>query len=644
MENKPNENNDIRCSNSQIKEHLVLINELITELGYHSILNKEMSYFISQISLLCHNSFFGFIRNLNYILNSPLIFLNEKLIEKNKSIQYIILLIYYFTTNNQSKHSKIILKLLNHLMVKLYQENYYNEKDLNSICQLVIRIDLNDLSIDNKNLNQNRKEYEFYFNYLNMLININNININKRNAIILNSLDYFINNFINTAMINHLSKDMWYLDYFHVLTQSLTKETILGDKEINDILNRLNSIITSIYRYNFSKQTMKYFVLSLKSMLVNFDSKTENETMENMQKLEYHMNIIKQIISSEIEFEKSGCIFIQKGFLFKGKNTKGLKTTINSQINSFTLIFSFKLIPFANDDNKESYPLISFITKDNNMNEITQLGFKINKREEKYKLILTSKQTTVDQDIMINPYTSYNIIIVLSSSPLGPSKRTLKIKYNKETTKDITLENCVFENSNFYLGYANSNDYDKQERVFQGEIGTVIFIKDILSDLILQNLTNLKGYYNMILYWVYKYDLHYIDKYTSVNMIKDKSIILAKNCIKKQRNSFLNSIEFILTPLCIQYIDHNQGIHFSNIKTLYKFNTLFVNSTQHLIKDRIELLCPSSNDFNIFDRKSTLFEFILNEGFALIILYLEYYYSVVSLLKLKDTNELLIQM
>lgn len=643
------------------QNHLLLINQLIKKVGYHPLSNNKINDFILQISTLSFSLYSHYINNLDYLRKSSFVY-SLKQFDKSSSIQYFMLIICYITICKESKHSKSLLFMIHHLVLKLYQEKHYDNISVNLISTLMIKFDSNDFLIedgnDNVNIYDNQKEiviikqnektlYGVYLNYLDNIIKINN---DSKYTIILNSLDYFIKEIINKSLLFLLSKDMFYLEHGYLLIQNLIKLKSNtcesnNDNQIKSIIHKLDIIITSIYRYNFTKQTLKYFILTIKSMLINFESKTESESIQNIVKQEYHLQIIQKTMKSEGEIEKNDQSCIQTGFIFQGRSIKGIKAPVNSKIKHFTLIFSFKLIPFPNDNHLiQSYPLISFISKEiKSKTEINQLQFSIEIKDDKYKLLFYLNNRGYDQDIIIQPYTSYNIIIVLSPSPLGPSKKTIKIKYN-ETVKDITLDTFTLENIDCYLGYSCSNNADNQYSVFQGEIGTVIFIKDILSDQILQNFTYLKGYYNMILYSAYKYDLDYINKYTSINLVKDKMTKNARNWIKKQRHSFCNSIEFVISPLCIQSINDNQRIIKVNEKKSYKFNSLFVNPNQHIIEDKMKLLCPISNYFNIFERKMTLFEFIMGDGFSFIILHLEYYYSIVSLLKINNTNLLINQM
>lgn len=622
MENNIPTNFQITNSLSLKLNRLLLINKLLNEQSIDSITVTEFEAFTSLFSNIFLNAFqqkpisvivSQIIKSSSrYSLKST----NDSQIKMNKVMIISIITLFHLRNKYQSL---IKFESLFAIIGKLYNEDYLITSDLNSYFIILIRLGLIDLK--DTIFFEKRTLFNQTFDLLTKAVVIDC----KRNKsdLIIETLSFFKKEVVDEERdLFFLSKSMTYFKFGCSVYQSVS---YLHDEHIREtVIAKLNEVIIPIYQSKFSIKLMKNHMNIIKDSILNYNTKSREEVKNNLLASRYQMQFLTNCSSFEQNKEKVDLFQINRGFIFNGDSKKGLKANINTQLKNFTIIFSFKLIPSSSSVlAKKTYPILSFISPENNNANI--LGFSINSIDNYLCFTITTEQEQKDiKEINIVPFQSY--LFIITGYP-SSSIYKINIKYNKMQISNFNINKIKDKSTICYIGYRPQLKNDSNDDwVFQGEIGTVIILKDILSDQIIFNMFNLKGNYDNFFY-ASQYDTSYISKYINIITVNDKFYPMALNCFDRQAPSIMEMTTFIISPLTFQLAYNDKGLEYLT-KYQYKFNYLNINQNELRFQEKIDLLCYFFDEFTIFERNSTVFELLKRDGFKFITLHLEYYYSL----------------
>lgn len=387
--------------------------------------------------------------------------------------------------------------------------------------------------------------------------------------------------------------------------------------------NKLLQIVSKIYIGKFDNKVMKAFLADLQSFLINFNTQSNDNLYHNCIQANVQICFIKDLIEKErIEYSKA----IRQGFFFTSSRNSGMMFDSNVKLKEFTLLFSFK----SNHSNIENVnqTLISFRLK----NYVNVFSLFI---ENGRLVVLINKEERKPTQFQINQGDSYICMLTCSKS-----KRSGTISlscYCNGVLEDFKSETRVSVKDEVlcFIGYSPEEQatYDH----FEGEMGTIIFFHDKLSDKTIQFLKDLGFDYDKILY-LSRYERSSINKYEIFNPVNYNIIGRSWESYNQRKKEFLTQIHFVISQKSF-YLSSDKEY---KTKVKYRLNFLdFKPKEESFNSPKVKLLAPFSNEFFIFEKKFTIVELLKLNGLQFLGLHLEYYCQLLKILPhIQETNKM----
>ena len=601
-----------------------------------SIVNISLKKITSSFS---QNELQKFITKLNSIVNQPKKYL-KKLKDYKIYNSLLFLILFILESNNYEIISLkgLIVKNYIKLISKLYFSEIINEVEINDLILFIIHlsfIDRKNYSLEKKN-NLPNHIIKFYDRFKISIDLISEINIpqitkkyiwNLKEIVLVNKSNFFLLN-SNTDILNLIClKIVNEENYFN----SRLREIQEGDDFLND---DIITLLIELYSFHYNKNFLNSFFDTFKSSLYSYQNNKEDNNINNdnninennddnqnnndnnydkndndnkniksltfIYKLERYIELLEKLSKKEQNLIEKDSYMLNNGFVFNKNKLNGI-TVKNIIIHSnFSLIFSFSFQPEEFNESmmkKKQYPLIYLLNESNRKEQ--KIAFYIEENILYYcnfdnkinKICKIQKQKTYL--ICYNFIQNSNLFILINSDVL---KKEFKLDYKINFKKSLTL----------HIGKYNIFD-------FEGYMGPILLFNSDFSNNFYDNLINLKGSYEKILYYN-NADTSNIDKYDrNINYIindlnNTNEYISSVNYFKKNKEFIRNILHYIAPPYEISNLNKNSFINyiFKETKVNYSIYPIYENGATFFFK-------------NTF----TIFEFIKYEGINYLILNIE---------------------
>ena len=632
--------------------HLSEINQGIISLENFDnsliLIEKDLNLFYLILKLTDNNS----LTMIDFIAKNTKKEFKKKEIEKRNEfkiflLKQLFLLFKYLSLNeeiNPKKYYDLFTELY-HLIFKVH--NSLKITQINDIIEIIrynIIISLGDL------INQN-----YIFNSsINFLIdfykNINNTDIKDEKEInILNiSLIKLFETLYNHLLRNKKSlhylqryKDVQNLSLFNIIifynnnTENNEDENI---KKINDFINK---ILLLVYSFNSSKLINDIILSDIKEGF--FELKKGNDTVIKniINLLSNKIHLVNSIYLNEKDTLKNDLYQPKNYFVFNNSLYSGIDYDPQFDLfnYNFALLFSFKI-----SDNKNNCPLISFLSEENQNNEI-EILLNISLQNKRIGILFQNEHQEFS-NIEIQSNKSYLIIIEYFKNDVGFEKLKLIIN-NVEERKYINLGLIDYDKNVFIkLGYLTekirlqSSSLENLSLNFSGIMGPVLIFPDIYNEFkddiindendLATHFSRLKGFYDNIIYINKNCDLDYLYIYENFKLISDQRFIKASIYLNEIANKSGRKEYYIISPLSIiNAVDHNSKKFIDNLNG---FSKITKNAYIDTFYSTLEV--PSNKTEATYAKLNinSLQSFVQYEGLHLLTLILEYHYNLLRMI------------
>jgi len=441
-----------------------------------------------------------------------------------------------------------------------------------------------------------------------------------------------INNDIPLIKFNEIN----YLSYF---IDNKDKEPIIKIK------NKINEILYLVYGFNINKTYIDYLLSNVRLGFIELKGKkySKKKIIKSLNQLNNQIESLNDIILYEnkiLENTYEDTFMPKRYFVFNESEKSGIiydpKMSLTS--SNFTLIFSFKQT--KSEENK-AYPLFS-------LTDEKEIIFGVYLKNKKiYFYFQNEDKNEIKTEININK--SYLIIIQFNKNNLKNDKYELFINGERQkilnfmkTKRNPTLVNigCLPEKikeKNEYKDFANN---------FIGIIGTILFFSNKIDEEdFIDEVFKLQSSYDIMLN-LNSYTYFHDDIYNQeINSIKDE----IKNYFISISDKIDESILFVLSPLSLIQDFNISSFNCTNYNN--KLNFLEnINCKNNSNRDKNNL---DDCRFSTFEAPflfkdgtypkqtiSSIYNFLQNDGFHIIILHFEYFYNILRMLiSLNDQKE-----
>ena len=612
---------------------------------------KDMKYFSIILKAITKTKLFGIIfiiKNLNQIKYKNKKFnINKSFLKTQLSLEFIYL--YEFYNNNKLFHN-----LFNLIRMNYKRNMILDNADILEIIYYNIIFTLIEI------MNENDNKFLYYnkcslFNItLDYLIEIISTEIEEKSLVILIKIIDSIYQLIlkNKKLLTFLQKgnisntnnnislikinEIKYLSYF---IDNKDKEPIIKIK------NKINEILYLVYSFNINKIYTNYLLINVRFGFTELKGKkySKEKIIKSLNQLNNQIESLNDIFlyENKILQESYNDSFMPKRyFVFSKSEKSGIvydpKMSLTS--SNFTIIFSFKQT--ESEENK-AYPLFTLADE----REIIFGVYLKNKKIHFYY----QKEDENENKTEININKSYLIIIQFNKNNLKNDKFELFINGKKQQ-----LLNFMKTKRNSTIVYIGSlpkeikkkNEYKDFENSFVGIIGTILFFDNkIEEEDFIDNVFKLQSSYDIMLnlnFYTYFHDDFYNQE---INSIKDD----IKNYFISISDIIDESILFTLSPLSLI-----QDFNISSFNcTNYNNNLNFIENINCKNNNNIDKNNLNDFRFSTFEAPflfkdgtypvqtmPSIFNFLQNDGFHIIILHFEYFYNILRMLiSLNDQKE-----
>ena len=418
-----------------------------------------------------------------------------------------------------------------------------------------------------------------------------------------------------------------------------------GKEPIIKITKKINEIFYLIYGFNINKIYINYVLSNIRNGFIELKGKnySREKIIKYLNYLNNQIESLNDIFLYENNILKdtySDTYMPKRYFVFNKSEKSGIvydpKMSLTS--SNFTLIFSFKQT--ESEENK-AYPLFT-------LTDEGDIIFGVYLKNKKIFFYFQNEdENEIKTEININK--SYLILIQFYKNNLKNDKFEIYINGEKQkllnfmkTKRHQTLVNIgslpkKIKEKNEYKGFLNN---------FIGIVGTILFFANkIEEEDFIDNVFKLQSSYDVMLnlnYYTYFYDDLYNQE---INSIKDN----IKNYFISISDKIDESILFTLSPLSLI-----QDFKISNFNcTNYQNNLNFLENINCKNNDNIDKNNLNDYRFSTFEEPflfkdgtypiqnmSSIYNFLKNDGFHIIILQIEYFYNILRMLiSLNDQKE-----
>ena len=612
---------------------------------------KDMKYFSIILKAITKTKLFDIIfiiKNLNQIKYKNKKFnINKNFLKSQLSLEFIYL--YEFYNNNKLFHNLFNIIRMNYKRNMIFDNADFLEIIYYNIIFTLIEI-----------MNENDNKFLYYnkcslFNIsLDYLIEIISTEIEEKSIGILIKIIDSIHQFIlkNKKVLaffqngniqninNNISlikfKEINYLSYF---IDNRDKEPIIKIKK------KINEILYLVYGFNINKIYTDYLLVNVRLGFTELKGKkySREKIIKSLNQLNNQIESLNDIFlyENKILLETYDDTFMpRRYFAFNKSEKSGIvydpKMSLTS--SNFTLIFSFKQT--ESEENK-SYPLFT-------LTDEREIIFGVYLKNKKiYFYFQNGDENENKTEININK--SYLIIIQFNKNNLKNDK--FEIFINGEKQQLLNFMNTKRNPTLVYIGslpkeIKKKNEYKDFVNNFVGIMGTILFFDNkIEEEDFIDNVFKLQSSYDIMLN-LNSYTYFHDDFYSQeINSIKDD----IKNYFISISDKIDESILFTLSPLSLLQ-DFNISIFNC---TNYLNNLNFIENINYKNNNNIEKNNLNDFRFSTFEAPflfkdgtypvqtmSSIYNFLQNDGFHIIILHFEYFYNILRMLiSLNDQKE-----
>ena len=591
--------------------------------------------------------------------------------------KFFLIQTFYFFENHKNEKKKFYGLINNYkniniylnIFLKLYRIGLFkiNHYEIYSRTLLLLSIipddilDFNDEMLLKNNTIKNSMFFEFSIKITKLLFlsSENNIISNEEEKALISFL-----NFLNKILIDKNILNIHYLQKYDKNCFNLYEFSQVITNNINS--NSLLEIIAKIYINNFSNIPLMYnFIEQIKKSLLNFHLKNQDELKRNSILLNMQIKLVQILSNQEHQTYIKDENKLNEGFYF-GNNKSGIFTKISQiQHSSCSFIFSFnfsssntysKIINFQ----KESHTFFSF-------------NIKLDEKTKNYYLYFEGLKNQPKDKILIYPNYTYIFGIIFSSSKEFSIYYTGGMKrYVQSIEKISTGHSIKFDEFYCCLGceiniLKNEEFPSELRNTFIGYLGPFIYFQKMINKDNILNILNLKGRYSDFIFS--DYNNENIKKYlengyfksnnnknsytTSIENLK-KSKDFLKDIIKTIYPSSFNDNEYYdkidLIKLKLPYEQNSNIYSFysqlnqeKNVK-VYKNNIIIqfdgdypklnYHDLSVTVNNKIYTVQYFNMEFNYFQNKYSISEFIKFDGLKLLSLHFEFYFQILTKLKI----------
>ena len=612
---------------------------------------KDMKYFSIILKAITKTKLFDIIfiiKNLNQIKYKNKKFnINKNFLKSQLSLEFIYL--YEFYNNNKLFHNLFNIIRMNYKRNMIFDNADFLEIIYYNIIFTLIEI-----------MNENDNKFLYYnkcslFNIsLDYLIEIISTEIEEKSIGILIKIIDSIHQFIlkNKKVLaffqngnirninNNISlikfKEINYLSYF---IDNRDKEPIIKIKK------KINEILYLVYGFNINKIYTDYLLVNVRLGFTELKGKkySREKIIKSLNQLNNQIESLNDIFlyENKILLETYNDTFMpRRYFAFNKSEKSGIvydpKMSLTS--SNFTLIFSFKQT--ESEENK-SYPLFT-------LTDEREIIFGVYLKNKKIYFYFQNEDEN-ENKTEININKSYLIIIQFNKNNLKNDK--FEIFINGEKQQLLNFMNTKRNPTLVYIGslpkeIKKKNEYKDFVNNFVGIMGTILFFDNkIEEEDFIDNVFKLQSSYDIMLN-LNSYTYFHDDFYSQeINSIKDD----IKNYFISISDKIDESILFALSPLSLLQ-DFNISIFNC---TNYLNNLNFIENINYKNNNNIEKNNLNDFRFSTFEAPflfkdgtypvqtmSSIYNFLQNDGFHIIILHFEYFYNILRMLiSLNDQKE-----
>ena len=440
--------------------HLSEINQGIISLEQFDksliLIEKDLNLFYLILKLTDNNS----LTMIDFIVKNTKKEFKKKEIEKKNEfkiflLKQLFLLFKYLSLNeeiNTKKYYDLITELY-HLIFKVH--NSLKITQINDIIEIIrynIIMSFDDLIKKNYIFNSSINFLiDFYKNIINNDTKKDEKEINTLNISLIKLFETLYNQLLsNKKSLHYLQryKDIQNLSLFNIIifynknTENNEDENI---KKINDIINK---IILLVYSFNSSKLINDIILSDIKEGF--FELKKGNDTVIKniINLLSNKIHLVNNMYLNEKDTLKNDLYQPKNYFVFNNSLYSGIDYDPQFDLfnYNFALLFSFKI-----SDNTKNYPLISFLSEENQNNEI-EILLNISLQNKRIGILFQNEHQEFS-NIEIQSNKSYLIVIEYFKNDVGFEKLKLIIN-NMEERKYINLGLIDYDkNVHVKLGY-----------------------------------------------------------------------------------------------------------------------------------------------------------------------------------------------
>ena len=488
------------------------------KINYSYLLNNNFDKKLSTSNILL-KKFIRITEYINKLINSKKDIKMKKIIGKANHISFKItkLCLYIIKNNINSRNNLLNEKFFRILIIITYME-IMPIKNLILIINIFLHTSINIIISENQIIDNfssfNNSPLYFINDLFEALINIPRELINK--DIHIQLIDELI-----SILDNNLFSSHYYLE----LNKLQIWFKLLGNKIMNlDVNEKNNSIypkiilfLVKIYKYNF--QNSFYFQNIYEKSAISFD---------------YFINSLDFLLALFKEEEKKRAnpeFQIKNGFYIYNNIPLSLKN-VKFKINSYSLIFSFKLTKIEN--NKEN--IILFNLENNDHKNIMKII--INKNDHILK-IFDGKNNEWNTGIIIESNKDY--LICLSQEYKSFVKEIKEI--NLFINDKANLFNFYTSKTIGYPDFDQNLTLDLGKSNFEGIFGELIIINKLIKKENINHLFNLKE--------------NYADIICSINY-NNSLLFRNKKYVKNDKDlSFFNNLKYNCVLKILTYEFHS---------------------------------------------------------------------------------------
>ena len=622
-------NKELKLKTINIKEIHKIISQLLI------LFNKNIWILITKYKKEKTKESFHKIDNLNKLLKIILNVIGTSYISGLIDDEYFELIIKNTLIFSSENLSDEIDKRINSLSNMIF----FIE------CIKIIKIVFNKIYLIQKKYSERQKEI-----IKNIIIHINNNIFGSKDSKI---------NYLNKCLLSKNDcKTSLLIDLAHIISK-------MNSSEIN---NYFINLLSNIYSFSFHYENCMKSILKLfEPLILNLNNKNLDEIHSELELSDFILNYLEGLNNKEKALsDHDGCL-LKNGFYF-GNKSNVIYGDINSNLETdFIILFGFKL---------EGEDLDGTILFELYNEEKTQIKFYINRNlKRRFELFARNETKEYSTNINIVPNKTYIISFYFTTEGFLRNN-IVKIKYIKDDNiKNKIKEFPIFSGVN--LKFKNINNIKKIcigcDRIrkktdifvnkFNGFIGDFIIlnskhIKENLDSKLYDDILNLKHNYSDILKIL-------SDNNSSVN--EDISENLEFNSTFNDTKYFFEklvekpdlktniTINTIISQNFFKLIEFKDDMDYMSSFNSYNYylsrienpisikNKYFNQKMKSDFNYKKSMTINSSiftNEFNIFERKYSLIEFVKYEGIHFLSLLFEYYYQILCyLIEVKDNVE-----